>query len=567
MKESLSKNSIEEKMKYFLDEDVTSSSYHIEQTNEKLQLRKKKIFNILFSKKKDIFKSDNKDIINDPRKIDINSLNCDEEIKKDVNNYIKTKFEIKNWFKYFFSSNKNEIYLSLYLIKKFIEFQILEFKDKKQRKLSRNDTELIQRLCDNLLSVDIKIIYESCACLTNLALFPRHIEKRIYTERNLEKILKFFDVLSKNLAILGYEPLLLFSNICVNEEVQIYLVKNSFLEYFHKSINNLLNDKNKNLDEKLENNIIKNYVFILSKLIEICNIDGNYINNFLPFIPFLKLITYKYYANIDNSLFDEDSASNLILLWKYFSQNREKYQLYISEIIKDHFLKILVNLYYRIKDNKKKNEILELFAGFSSIGDEFDKILINDGIIPFYSKEIERYEYSDIQILNNIISSCSNLAMGAIGQIDHLLESGIIFKIIDITCFYINDNLDDEIKNLLMYSLILLASSIITFDKIKKSVLCYKNCIIINIFCKFLKMELDPFNKYKLFQRIIYSIYELNIASEELEPKLQEEYNSLLIKNSLSDLLNNCYERNYIDQNCKNIIEDIKEFINDLENK
>ena len=559
-------NKIEKKMKIFLDDEISSSSYQSEQIKEKINLRKKKIFKILFSKKRDIFKIDNKDTINDSRRIDINSLNCDEEIKKDAIKYIKTKFEIKNWFKFFFSSNKNEIYLSLFLINKYIENQILEIKDQAKRKLSRNDTELIQRLCDNLLSDDIKIIYDSCACLTNLALFPKNIEKRIYSERNLEKILKFFDVLSKNIAILGHEPLLLFSNICVNEEVQIYLVKNSFLKHLYNFIENLLNNNNV-LNEELKIKIIKNVVFILSRLITLCNIDDNYINNFVIFIPFLKIITSNYYSNIDISLFDENSASNLILLWKFFSKGREKSELYISEIIKDGFLQVLMNLYYKIKDKKNKNEILELFINFSSIGDEFDKILINDGILPFYFKEIQRYEFSDIQILNNIIFSCTNLAMGEMGQKENLFESGIIFKIIDITCFYINDNLDDEILVLLINSLKLISAVVIHLDKQKQNLLSYKNCIIITIFCTFLKIDIDPSNKYKLFQRIIYSIHELNVASEELEPKLQEEYNFLLIKYSLDDLLDNYNGRNYIDQNCKYIIEDIKEFIKDLENK
>ena len=560
-------NKIEKKMKIFLDDEISSSSYQSEQIKEKLNLRKKKIFNILFSKKRDIFKIDNKDTINDSRRIDINSLNCDEEIKKDPIKYIKTKFEIKNWFKFFFSSNKNEIYLSLFLINKYIELQILEIKDETKRKLSRNDTELIQRLCDNLLSDDIKIIYDSCACLTNLGLFPKNIEKRIYSERNLEKILKFFDVLSKNIAILGHEPLLLFSNICVNEEVQLYLVKNSFSKHLYKFIENLLNDNNNALNEELKINIIKNVVFILFRLIELCKIDDNYFNNFVIFIPFLKIITSNYYNNIDNSFFDENSAFNLITLWKFFSKGRRKSELYISEIIKDGFLHVLINLYYKIKDKKNKNEILDIFINLSSIGDEFDKILINEGILPFYFKEIQRYEFSDIQILNNIIFSCTNLAMGEMGQKEKLLESGIIFKIIDITCFYINDNLDDEIIILLINSLKLISTVVIHLDKQKQNLLSYKNCIIITIFCNFLKIDIDPSNKHKLFQRIIYAIHELNVASEELEPKLQEEYNFLLIKNSLDNLLDNYNGRKYIDQNCKYIIEDIKEFIKDKENK
>ena len=139
---------IEEKMEKYFDNQTTSSSYISEQNKEKLQIRKKKIFNKLFSKKKE---NNNMNMNNEPRSIDINNLNCDEEIKKDPDVYIKTKFDIKNWFKYLFSKNKNDNYIALLLINRYVIFQLFEIPEEK-RKLSRNDTELIQKLCDNLIN-------------------------------------------------------------------------------------------------------------------------------------------------------------------------------------------------------------------------------------------------------------------------------------------------------------------------------------------------------------------------------------------------------------------------------
>ena len=562
------KNKIDEKMKIYLNDEITSSSYQYKKFQDKLTLRKKKIFNILFSKKKDIFKNDNLNNINDSRKIDINSLNCDKEIKKDVDNYIKTKFNIKNWFKFLFSSNINDNMLSLFLTEKYINLQVLEIKDQNKRKLSRNDTELIQKLCNNLLSDNIKIIYNSCSCLTNLTFFPKNIENRIYHEKNLEKILQFFDVLSKNITMLGYEPLKLFSNICHNEDVKIYLIKHSFLDKFYNFFHILFDNKNINLNEEIEMKIIKNCVDIFSLLITICNIDDNYLNRFLNFIPIFKSITSKYYANIDDSMFDEEGALSLIIIWKFYSKNRENNKSYVNEIIKDSFFKILVQVYYKIKDIKKKIKIIELFVDFVSIDDDVDKILINDGIIDFYAKEIEKYEFSNIEILNNIIFSCSNLSVGVIGQIEKLFESGIIFKAIDIGSFYINDNLDDEIKNILINIVGLICNCLNSdYDKIRKNILNYKKFIIINIFCKILKIDLDTFNKHQLIQKIVYSINDLNVISEELELNLEEEYHLLLINNSLDELLNNYYEKNYLEQNIKDIIDNIKTFIKDFQNK
>jgi hypothetical protein len=178
------------------NDSMISSNFKEEQYQIRAELRKNRIFNTLYSKRKIAFKNDEIIKTNDPRAIDINTLNCDEEIKKNIENYIKTKFDIKNWFKYLFSKNKNDIQVALVLIRTFIELQLTQIEESK-RALSRNNTELIQRLCDYLLYDDLKIVYYSCACLTNLTIFPKNIENRIYSERNLEKINKFFNIILK----------------------------------------------------------------------------------------------------------------------------------------------------------------------------------------------------------------------------------------------------------------------------------------------------------------------------------------------------------------------------------
>ena len=209
--------------------------------------------------------------------------------------------------------------------------------------------------------------------------------------------------------------------------------------------------------------------------------------------------------------------------------------------------------------------MIELFNKFI-IEDEFDKILINDGIIKFFSSEIVKYQYSNNEILKNIISSCDNLALGNIGQIEYLYEFNLISKIIDITNFYINDNLDNEIKNLLIISILFLAHCVNSDnDKIKKEILKYDNLSVINIFCKALKIDLDPFNKRNIVQAIIFAINELNVASEELEPQIEKQYNYLLINNSLEEILDNYYQKKYLDKICKDMIDDIKIFIKDIE--
>ena len=565
---SENRQKMQDKLDNYLDDEITNSSYRYEQMKEKMQLRKKKIYDILILRRKEAFINDNRNNINNSLlDIDINELNCDEEIKNDVKNYIKTKFDIKKWFKYLYSSNKNDNKLALFLIRKYIDLQIIEIKEINNRKLSRNDTELIQRLCDILLNDDIKIVYNSCACLTNLTHFPANIENRIYNEKNLAQILKFFNVLSNNISLLGYKSLYLFYNICFNENVKIYLIKNSFLESFYKFINNIINNQN-NINGNIDLNIIKYFILILSKLITVCDIDDNYINRFVAFIPICKLITTKFYANIDNLLFYKDEVFSLLIIFNYYSKKREKVEILLNEIIKDNFFNILVQIYYKIKDIIMKIEILNLFNIFLSIGDNFDIILINEGLIKFLSDEIERHQYSNVQLLNIIILSCKYLAEGESGQVRILFESGIIFKIIEITSFYINDNLDKEIKSLLINSIICLAH-IVNNDSnnFNTKILNYNNFNIFNIFCKTLKLDLDPYNKEQLIQNVIFAINRLNVASEELEPQLEKEYDFLLINNSMEELLNNYYEKNYLNKVCKQMIDDIKKFIKDLGDK
>ena len=564
MENDVSKNRrlLYQKMDDYFDESTYSSNYLLEKENENLKLRKKKIFSTLLSKRKEAFKSNEDNFINHDLEIDITKLKCDEEIKNDVNNYIKTKFEIKSWFKYLFSSNKNENLVSLFLIRRYIELQVTEIKETEKRVLSRNNTELIQRLVDNLLSDDLKIIYNSCACLTNLMLFPSHIENRIYSEKNLEKILKFFNVLYNNISVFGYNSLGFYLNLTFNENVIIYFVKNSFLENFYNFLNNIINNKINFEKEKFELNTIVICIQILFNLLRITHIDDNYSKKFFPFISICKYITSKYYVNIDNSIFDENKSINLINIWEIFSKNRNEKELFVNEIIKDSFVKVLFLLYNKIKKIENKIIMTKIFSDLVSISDKENEILINDGIIEFLVGEIERYQYSNVKLLSNIIFACMNLGLGTLGQIEMLFKSGIIFKIIDITNFYINDKLDKELNELLVISLLCLGNIIMGgHPEVNKSIIIYNKSTIVSIFCNALKLGLDPLNRQNLIEKIIFSFYELNVVSEELEPDIEKEYDIMLINNALEELLNNLSNKKFIDNATKDSIERNIEFI------
>ena len=560
------KSGLQNKIDEENNDSMISSNFKEEQYQMRAELRKNRIFNILYSKRKIAFNNNNEVIkINDPRLIDINTLNCDEDIKKNVENYIKTEFDIKKWFKYLFSKNKNDIQVALVLIRTFIELQLTQIEESK-RSLSRNNTELIQRLCDYLLNDDLKIVYYSCACLTNLTIFPKNIENRIYSERNLEKINKFFNVITKNISRYGSESLTLFINITTNEDVVIYLIKNSFLENIYSFLNDIINNKKNFINNDFEQRVIYSCIIILSNLIKAVYIDENYINKFLCFIPICKLITSKYYVNIDNSLFDEKNCNYLIQIWESYVRRSNYAEKIVNEITKDGFFKILALLYYKLKGIELKINMNKVFCDLLSLSDNQNEVLINDGIIKFLAQEIERYQYSKVDILKYIIFSCINIAKGTIGHNELLCNSGIIYKIIDITNFYINDNLDKEIRDLLINCITCLCNAINgSTGKTRENIILYNNMTIINIFCKALKLDLDPFNKRKLIEYIIYSFNEMNVTSEELDPELEKEYDIILVNNSLAELLGSFSDKKYLDEIYRNLIEDIIDFIKSKE--
>ena len=559
--EERSKNKIQEKMDAYFNESISSSSYHQEQIKERLNMRKQKVFNLLFSKRKDYLQSP----VKGPNEIDINSLNCSEDIKKNVNNYLKSGYDIKQWFKYIFSSNKNHTYVALYLLRRYIELQLLELEEKK-RMLSRNDTELIQKLVDYLLNDDIKISYNSCACLTNLSYFPSHIEKRLSSERNLEIYLKFFNIITKNISAYTYKSLILFLNISTNQDVKVYLMKHNFIEGFYEFVTNIINGKiifNNDLEE-LET--IKCCTRILYQLILVCElVDKNYFKYFTQFIPYLKIITSKYFVNIDNIVFNEDECSFLIVLWHIYTKYSRDNNI-IIEIIKDHFTQILINFYKKLKSLKIKIKFADIFCDLSCTEGECNKMIINDGLLQLFSEEIEKYQYSNVILLTYLIFPCSNFAISTIEDNKILLNLGIIYKVMDITIFYIDDKLDSEIISLLTNCINFIIKHLDGLDmESKKQIVIYKNSLIIKIFCKTLKLDLKIFTKLKILENIILIIKDLNVISEELGEENEKNYDMACISNSLVDILNNLYNRSCFDELLKEVIIENIDFIKDKE--
>ena len=129
-----------------------------------MTLRKNKLFDKLFSKRKLnlTIEEQNKN----RNKINITSISNNQEIISDPELYIKTKFDIKNWFTFLFSKNINQTKEALYLIELFVRKQNDELPLEK-RVLSRNNYDLINCFCQYLNHNDKQIAYYSCLIITH----------------------------------------------------------------------------------------------------------------------------------------------------------------------------------------------------------------------------------------------------------------------------------------------------------------------------------------------------------------------------------------------------------------
>ena len=78
-------------------------------------------------------------------------------------------------------------------------------------------------------------------------------------------------------------------------------------------------------------------------------------------------------------------------------------------------------------------------------------------------------------------------------------------------------------------------------------------------------MELKEFFKHKIIEKIILSINDLNVISEEVDEEKEKDYDIACISNALVEILNNIYNKYNLGKTINEIIVDIIEFIKDKE--
>ena len=536
----------------FPEETDSKESYKNWQEKNKLTLRKNHIFNTLFSKRKSLMLE--KEIQKSKYYINIKEISSNEDIINNPELYIKTKFDIKHWFKYFFSSNINQIKEAIYIIELFIRMQIKEI-DIEKRVLSRNDTELINGFCDYLFHQDKQIAFYACSCLTNLTFFPNHIEKRIYTQRNLHKIIEFF---KNNDFNFGHQIILLLINCSTYNETRKYFIDHGIFERLIFLINTNL--------EQLEP---KYYIYIIRLL---CNITKifNETDEYnkeqikcwsLPLLPFVKNTTKNSFVRNPWAIYDD--CRFYIEIIRFYTTIDVKSKEFLLEIIKDEFYKILIELYYKINDDEQKIILLKIYADLLSNDDSINEYFIEEGILGLFLNEINKIEFKNLDMLDNILFACSNIACGSVGQIEQLYMQGLIWKCFDIIQFFSKQKISILIKKIIYNSFYTIIQAINGGNnELKIEIMLYQDYEIINIIAYVIKNILDINNENLLLECIGSSIYELIKRGEsDLDEESLKNFKNKLIMNGMEEIIDDIIFNHKINENLIKLFNFIKLFL------
>lgn len=533
------------------DDNDDKDSYKTWQEKNKLSLRKKHIFNILLSKRKPIFMAD---IQESKYTINIKNISTNEELIINPELYIKTKFDIKHWFKYLFSKNINEIKEALFIIELYIWMQVKEITFEK-RVLSRNDTDLINVLCDYLNNEDFQISFYALKCLTCLYFFPDHILARINSERNMKKIMEFFNKKDFNF---GHQILYLLINCNTERNQRIFFVNHGIIERLHLIMKISL--------DKLES---KHHIFIIKSLNNISKLFEEYdkyttqqiMNWFLPFLPFVKN-TIK---NFVKSPWAENKDSHLYLeIIKFYTNINIKNKDILLNIVNDEFSRILIEFYYKINANEDKIFLLKIYAELLSNEDNsICEYFIKDGILQLFMNEINLIGYKNLTFLDAILFACSNIACGTINQIQQLYIEGLVWKCFDIIQYCEKQYLSVIIKKIIYNAIYVLTEVILGGNKkVNVEILLYQNYEIVNIFIYAIKNILDSYNELSLLQEISQAIYELiKLGQSDLEEKSLEEFKSKLIINGMEEIIDDIIFNHGINEDLKERFNYIKSFL------
>ena len=511
----------------------TKESFKNWQEKDKLTLRKKHIFDTLATKRQLMSKLNEKQL--SKYSININEISKNDEIKNNPELYIKSKFDIKKWFKYLFSSNINEVKEALFLIELYIYLQVNELPIEK-RILSRNDTELINCLCDYLNHTDKQIVFYACCCLINLSFFPKHIESRLYTDRNLNKVMTF---LNNNDFSFGHYLLYLLINYNNFPKGRKYCVDHGIFE----RINYLIKT---NLD-KLEPKYYIYLIKLINAILKLFNeIEDEYSNEkiknwTLPLLPFVKNTTKNAFVN--NPWASYDDSQYYLEIFSFYAKLGTDLQdkQILFDIINEDFCKVLLDFYYKIKDNTQKINLMKTYINMLSLNDSVNEVFIEEGILLLLLNEINNVAFSNNKLLDLILYACSNIAGGTQGQIEQFYLQGLAWKIMDIAQTICKQNLN-AINKKILFNCIYCLSEVITgaSNVVNVELIIYQDYEIIKIFAYTIKNIIDENNKMILLELITDSICKLIISGQsDMELESLNKLKNEIISNGIEEIINN----------------------------
>lgn len=538
------------------EEDQEKMLFRAWQEKDKLSLRKNKIFNQLFTKRKLLTlkeeQSKSKYLIN------ISSISTNQELISNPEIYIKTKFEIQNYFPYLISQNIRQIKEILYLIDLYINLQINEIPIEK-RALSNNDYELINCLCHYLNHSDKQIAFYSCRILSELGYFNNSVEKMIYSEQNLKEILMFFN---NNNFEFGTDFISLLINCCNNSDVRKFFVDNKIIERISYLINN-------NLDE-LEN---RYYIYLIKLLCHIIKIFYEYEEYQISkrkkwFVPLLSFFKKTLNNNFVENPWQKNSESiYYVELLTFYAKLAIKDVKLTSEIIKDDFVHVYIELYYKL-DEDIKLDMMKVFVNLLSNDDSVNETFIKDGILGLLINEINRIEYKNNKLLSIIFQACSNIACGTLGQVEQLYAQGALWKAIDISYYYITQNIiDSDIREVIYNALFTLTQAILGgSSEIKAELIIYQEYLIVNLYYLGLKNYCEKKSEIVFLTQMGNALSKLIICGEaDLDEGIFEDFRNKFISVGMEELIENILD-NYLNKKLQFFFNIILKFIQAKEN-
>ena len=513
------------------EQDEEKAQFRAWQEKDKLTLRKNKIFNKLFTKRKLLTRKEEQN--KTKYLINISSLSTNQEIISNPELYIKTKFDVQNYFPYLISENILQLKEFLYLIDLYINLQIKEIPTEK-RSLSNNNKELIKCLCHYLNHIDKQIAYYSCRILSELGYFNSGIEKLIYSEKNLKEILTFFN---NNNFEFGTDFILLLINCCSNSDVRKFFVDNKIIERISFLINN-------NLDE-LEN---KYYIHLIKLLCTIIKIFYEYEEYHIPqikkwFSPLLSFVKNTLKNNfVENPWQMNCETIYYIELLQFYSKLGIEDVKFTKNIVKDDFEQILIEFYYKLDEEENKLEMMKIFVDLLSLDDSINQIFINDGILGLLINEINRIEYKNNKLLYIIFHACSNIACGSLGQVEQLYAQGLLWKAIDIGYYYITQNtFDSDINQVIYDALYTITQAILgCSNEIKAELIIYQEYLIVPLYYLGLKKYYEKKNEILFLTQMGNAILKLiNCGEADLDEEIFDKFKNKFISVGMEELISN----------------------------